>query len=94
MEFNKIILKKNHKLKFILNDFTSFFFIYNYIIKFSIFQFKNGTQISESQNNRRYKLTIYMDESKRIFVIFIYSIVNVPIICKIPSFLPQFWRSF
>ena len=24
-------MKKNHKLKFILNDFTSFFFIYNYI---------------------------------------------------------------
>ena len=35
-----------------------------------------------------------MDESKYIFVIFIYFRVNVPIICKIPSFLPQFWRSF
>ena len=39
MEFNKIKLKKNHKLKFILNDFTSFFFIYNYIsVNFFIWQ--------------------------------------------------------
>ena len=38
MEFNKIILK-NHKLKFILNDFTSFLFIYNYIsVNFFIWQ--------------------------------------------------------
>ena len=35
-----------------------------------------------------------MDEYKHIFVLFIYSAVNVPIICKIPSFLSQFWRSF
>ena len=50
-------------------------YYYNYLglfkvlIKFSICQFKNGTQISKSQNNSRYKLTIYMDESKHIFVI-------------------------